>query len=552
MKVFRFLFASLAFGLILSPLPAAPRLEGKPEGPPVVGQARSLADLAKLAREMVSNLGGEELTKLFDEQGLTQLDKQFAGIDQKKPFGLYANLDGDVMKCQAIFLLPAKNEESFIEMVESQAGFKLVKGEQKGTYVLPAEAGVPVPVGLRFHKDYAYVAFGGLDALTDKVIVDPSRVINEKEKAPAFVSIRLQQVPTDLKKLLKSNMDDVVAQAVENSKESEFKEVTQLSNRLYSRWLKSILDEGDELNLRLDANSKSGDVSIEFSLDGVSKSNLAQSISTFQKPKNAFASISGKEDDYAQRLFLKAPLFVDEFKEIAVQLFEIGKKNSSEALTKENKKDEAALTDAMFNSLIAQAKTGSLDLGLALRGPNKEGYYTAIAGLQVKEAEKLDKAVRNAFTNMAVLQGMTKLDVGKIGAAAIHEFDTTALAQDDNNPSRKIFGKEQKGCLAIVEGKLCVAFGPDRMTLLKEVIESKAEPKPLIESVSHPKKGPELMKRLMPPEAANGAMSMGWMETGIAGLTFGVDGGDKLKVRLSYNAGFFMMVFGTARAVPAK
>ena len=59
-----------------APLSAAPRPDEKPNGPAIVGQAKSLNDLLEIAKTMVKNVGGEALYKEFEQNALSAARSQ--------------------------------------------------------------------------------------------------------------------------------------------------------------------------------------------------------------------------------------------------------------------------------------------------------------------------------------------------------------------------------------------------------------------------------------------------------------------------------------------
>src|SRR5262245_39855880 len=97
--------------LIAAPLSAAPRPGAKAEGPPVIGQGRSLQDLLDMTKTIVKNVGGDALYQEFEKHALPDLDfKKIPGIDPKRPFGFYGIIDADLAKCRAVLLIPVVSE----------------------------------------------------------------------------------------------------------------------------------------------------------------------------------------------------------------------------------------------------------------------------------------------------------------------------------------------------------------------------------------------------------------------------------------------------------
>jgi hypothetical protein len=545
----RLLFTRTVVAVLVaaSALHAAPRPDERTAGPAVVGQAKSLHDLLEMVKTTVKNLGGDKLYQEFEKNALPELDfNKIAGIDPKRPFGLYATVDADFSKSRAVFLIPVTGDKEFATLLDNHK-IPYTPGKEAGTYDITVPPDFPLPVSVRVHKSYAYVSLGGFDALDPKVMLDPKDVIRDKEPAAVYLSIRPERIPAETRKFLFTAFNEQADQLKAEIDEPELKEAFEQARRVVGRWVKMLADEGKEIALRLDADTKTGDVSLEVSVDGVAKSPLADAIAKRKPTRNAFASLAG--DDYAYRTFMSAPLFAEEMKEVWTKLIEYAQRESAAGLAGEPA-EISALAEAGFKSLKATIATGEMDFAAAMRGPDKEGFYTAVGAIHCQEAANLEKAIKAALKHLPQeVQGFYKLDAAKIGDVSVHEIDLSTVAED---VAKKVFGKGQKGYVAFGKSSICAAYGPEGMKLLKEALEAKPGPAPVYESATDPKRAKELVKRLMPEDNPNGPRAFvgGTWASSMAGMRVTVDGGDRLKIRISYNVGLFMMFFG-AYAVDA-
>jgi hypothetical protein len=539
----------VAILLAAAPLSAAPRPGEKPEGPAVVGQARSMHDLLEMTKTLVKNVAGDEMFKQFEQHLLPELDfKKVAGIDPKRPFGLYGILEPELEKCRGVLLIPTSGEKDFLDML-TQFEIPFNKGKEAGTFEIVTPPDIPFPIVGRFHKDYAYIAFGGADVLDLKTILDPKDVINDKEKAPLYLALRLDRVPATTKKALVGLVREHTDQLHEAIMEPELKAAFTAARALALRWLRELCDEGKELAFRVEADPKSGDVIVEMTVDGVAKSPLAEAFKKRSPTTNRFASLVG--DDFVQRMYISAPLFADEAKEAIIKLIELAQQ---EAMLPGNAPPEAtALKDAAFKSLKATYASGEMDLAAAIRGPNKEGFYTVVGAIHCKEGAQLEKAIREA---VKVLPGQAsayfKFDASKIGDLSVHEIDLTEEAGD---MAKAVFGKGQKGYFAFGKDALYASYGPDGMKLLKEAVQAKPGPAAVFDSFSDPKKAAALIKKMMPADGQNGrgAFGVGWIESmSMSGMQVTVEGGDRLKVKARINLGSFIAMGLGSFATEAK
>src|SRR5262245_35170930 len=231
---------------------AAPRPEEKGGGPAIIGQAKSFNDLLDISKSIVKNVGGDALYKEFEKHVLPDLDpKKLPGIDPKRPFGLYGVIDADLSKCRGVLLIPVTSQRDFLDMLEAK-DIHVNKGKDEGTFDIVVPPDFPIPVSMRIHKEYAYIGIGGFDVLDPKVILDPKDVINEKEKAIAYVALRLDRVPAEAKKFLLAALRDQTDHLKEMIQEPELKDAFFSMQKLTLRWLKTLFDEGREVALRLD------------------------------------------------------------------------------------------------------------------------------------------------------------------------------------------------------------------------------------------------------------------------------------------------------------
>lgn len=536
-------FLSLAVAaLIAAPLVAAPRAGDKNDGPAIVGQAKSFDDLLKLTKDMVRAIGGEEMYKSFEQAALPKMDpKKFPGIDPKKPFGMYGTLDAEIMKSRAVFLIPVTTPKDFLDMLEVQ-GIKAEKGDGEGIFnvFIP----LPIPIALKIHKGYAYVAIGGAEVLAGKGLIDPQDIISDKEKSAVYVGLHLDRIPKETKQFILATLHEEITQAKDNAPAEELKGVIAPLEKLYMRWLKSLFDEGRELAVRLDADPKSGNMAVEISVDGVPKSKLAEAFAKRQPTKNAFASLVG--EDFVTRMYLTAPLFADEVKEALAILVEWGGKEAVTAAQRNAPAEGIALIESTFKSLKATVESGEMDLAFALRGPNKDSFYSAVAAMHMKETAQLEKAIREAVKIMPEKEkGWFKFDAAKIGDIAVHEIDFSDEAADI---AVKVFGKGQTAYFAFGPGAIYASYGPDGMKYLKEAIAAKPGLAPSYEVASVEKKVKALMAKIVPendPKARNNFARLGISEAAIGAVTLKIEGGDKLKIRLSYDLRILGGVFGS-------
>ena len=75
------------------------------------------------------------------------------------------------------------------------------------------------------------------------------------------------------------------------------------------------------------------------------------------------------------------------------KLIDWGSKEIIKKVSRGNPSRRSRTVEAGFKSLKATVESGEMDVAAALRGPNKDGFYTAVAAVHCKEGPQLEKAV---------------------------------------------------------------------------------------------------------------------------------------------------------------
>ena len=92
---------------------AAPRPEDKPNGPHIVGQAKSFNDLLAMVKAIVKNVGGDAVYKEFETNALPNLDpKQLPGIDPKRPSDCTARSTANWRIAAAFYSFPSRAKKT--------------------------------------------------------------------------------------------------------------------------------------------------------------------------------------------------------------------------------------------------------------------------------------------------------------------------------------------------------------------------------------------------------------------------------------------------------
>ncbi len=474
----RMLLMLCAAGMLLAPTSpaafAAPApIDKNGTGPVVSMQVKPIDDLLGAVKETAKNFLPDALYKEFEKDVLGKLDLNIIkGIDTKKPIGLYATLgpgllEGDFSKSSVVGLIPVTNEKDFLALIEKIE----LKAEKKDDYYTIVIPNAPVEATLRFMKGYAYIGIGP-DKLDPKTLLDPKEVMSDKETAAIALRVRIDRLPKELKDAALQ----FLTQAGEMIKQVDVpgagKEIVEEFLRAGVRCLKMGLEEGKEVALRLDLDPKAGTLAVEVSLEAKSATGLAKVFSGLKPTQNEFAGIVGP--DSAGHLLIQTPLFFEDFQKLLDKLLDWGIKEADGGLGDAPKEVKDLALEGL-KTLQRTVKSGTLDLAASLRGPDKNGQYTAIGAISLKDTAALEKLAKAALKVAPPKDAARfKVDSFKIGSVNVHEI---LVADDLPMEAQKIFGKSNV-LIALAPNAAFVTFGPQGKKLLEDALTAKLEPKP--------------------------------------------------------------------------
>ncbi len=532
MKLSQFLLVGAIGVLFAPPLAAAPVRDAKTAGPQIAVQAQSIDQILDKVKKSLKVFVPEKAYKDIEKGLLGAIDMQkLAGLDTKRPFGLYATLDAGLLqanfeKSVAVLMVPVTNEKEFLALLERG---KLPVEKKDGFYSISVP-NFPVELALRFYKDYAYVGFAGKD-LDMKLLLDPREVISSKETAALVIKFRIDQIPKELKDAGIGFMEQALEQAKNPALGEKQAELLQKTLKMVVGWYEMGLNDGRELVERIDLDPPSGELRIEVTLDGKPQSKLAKSIAGIPPSKNDFLGIVGK--DSVGHVLIEMPLFNDELRGIFTGLSDLALSYFTEKTKGMAEELVTAGTEAI-KALGRTVKSGDMDLAASLRGPNKDGLFNAIAAVRLKNTAALEKALRGAVKLApGEFQKALKLDAGKIDGMAVHELDFS-----DEMPAemKRGFGKSPKLYVLFAPDALYLSFGPDGMTILKDALTSKGGPAPLIQAEMNAKRLGKFIKAVRDPKDGQDYFDQLAKLDRIAVFTFDISGGEKLSLKYSYGA----------------
>jgi hypothetical protein len=237
--------------------------------------------------------------------------------------------------------------------------------------------------------------------------------------------------------------------------------------------VKAILTDGEELSVNLAVSPGKDDISLDLTFKAKKGSPLAKDIETVGHAKSTFGGL-GKGGALQVTVAAALP---DDLKKMIGPVIDDGIK---EAVAKEKDEAKAKLAKQALEAIAPTLKAGELDLGAALAGPDKDGKYTGIGGLKVKDAKKVEDAVREAVKSMPA----NEREKVQMDAAGVRSFKAHKILFDEKDEdAKKLFGTSG-AYVVFTDDAVLVALGPDALKALEAATDLKPQSAPLLSATA--------------------------------------------------------------------
>jgi hypothetical protein len=512
---------------------------GRAADPPVVFQMhpadRVLGDL----RAAANLVGGEKGVKALNKQFKDALgEKGFEGLDMNRPVVGYVVLAPKPQDITAVVALPVTGEKEFLDLCERANRRKPnLFGKEKDVYELPPLDDRYKAV-MRFHDRHAYIAYGfnPLPHLDPTALVAANKLYDPGERGLVAARIDFDRIPLPVKMAAPKLVDEVkrtVLGALRLDRpdaELYVKAIMPEVEKLAARYMK-LAAGADVMAVRLVLDVPAGNLVVEATLSGKPNSELSKLIAAWKPTANKFGAIAHHPDTVAA-FKLRLPLFEDEIRSAAAAGLEVGQKQALEAAFDNSK----AVTEELFKGLIRTVKTGEFDVVLGVRGPDKNGWCTAVGAVAFDDPSKLEKEFKAYIEKTAPQdeQARIKWNAAKAGAVNIHTWKVTPGGFIDVT---KVFGGD--GCevaYAFAPHGVLGAIGPDAVATLKDALAVKPVDSPVFELLANPSRATRLIEKVVgpnDPDIAKFAAMLGKEDKLLPALSARLEGGKELKATLT-------------------
>lgn len=485
------------------PVPGA-----KYDPPTAVGQLASgqrlLDEIKAFAKAMDPRLEDE-----FDRGVAATLgEKGFAGLDLKKPAGMFAYIKPKLGNSYVVFAVPTTGEKEALDLIERLEFAVEEEKTQKGLYRLRKRNFIDedVPVRVKFHDSYAYLAINAdAEELENAKLIPIGALVDDKEKAPLAATLFINRVPKELKDLA----EGVLAQAKQGVAQLDVRRPPDmpLSFPPFARecldWAErnwaAMVTEGDTLTFRLKGDAKGGEYATELSLTPRAKTQLATDIAAVKKANGRFHQLTAKDAVGGAWLTLPVPpkALREKAAPFAGDMIRMAEKETDEPFK--------AIVGELAKAAEAALNKGEFDAGLAAFGPDKDGLYTGVAALAVGDPAALEKVVKDTVKGLPKeIQDLVKLDAEKAGDLSVHVITLPQVPDE----VQKLLGKTPQIRVAFGNGAVFAAIGPDGAAQIKRAAGLKPADVRAMDVLVNPAKLNKLLADHVPAEVGTWAGNM--------------------------------------------
>jgi hypothetical protein len=412
----------------------------------------------------------------------------------------------------------------------------MLAGKEPGIYRLPP-LDYRYQALMRFSEQYAYIAYGAkpAPALDSKALVSMPRLYEPNERGLVSGRIYFDRIPLTVKLALPTLLGEIKKTILKDLELDRDDTVTKAIlpevEKLVARYVK-LAAGADELVGRVLLDPASGNLSYEATLKGKPQSELSSLIAARKPTGNKFGGLIETPDTVAG-FKVRLPFFEEEIRSAVVAGLEASQKESGNNLPP-NGKD---FLNEIFKGFSRTVKTGQFDLAAGVRGPDKNGWFTALGAIAFEDTKALEAEFKNLVTKTAPpdIRDAINWDVAKAGTVNIHTWKPQAGGFLDVT---KVFGGDD--CLAAFAFEphgIFVVMGPDAVETIKAALTLKPHDSLVLDVVMNTDRLVKLYEKISPNEPASAKLerALGKEDKLVSAMSMSVAGGQELTARFTIN-----------------
>lgn len=444
--------------------------------PPLTFQTAPPGQLLDALRTAAGHVGGEAGVKAVTN-GLKEVfgAKGVEGIDLTRPVLGYAYGGAAQEEFTFVAVLPVTGEKEFLALCDRLNKVKARADEkEKGLYHLP-----PAVPGnkalLRFSERYAYIVSGKKPEphATAAALVPFAKLYDPADQALATGRVHFDRDPFAAAVVSWVGAEIVGETVRDVSRVFWIDGSRELGRSLAKGFEKTmfrfLFNGGAETFTArvVGLDPQTGELVFDATLTPKAGTQLAKDVAAFKPAPHRFAALADHPDT-AAAFHGRLPLYTSELRAAALDLFEDGRKGLANA-----RRPETAAADELLKALVRTTKGAEVDAAVALRGPDKDGAFTAVAAVGLDDPAGLGKEFRALIEKVAPadVQDLIKWDADTIGKVAVH---TVRLTHNDLQTLAGVFGGDKATvAFAFAPHGVFVVAGPDPVPVLKDALAVK-------------------------------------------------------------------------------
>jgi hypothetical protein len=198
--------------------------------------------------------------------------------------------------------------------------------------------------------------------------------------------------------------------------------------------------------------------------------------------------------------------------------------------------------EEIFKGLIRTVKTGQFDIVGGVRGPDKNGWYTAVGALAFEDTANLEKEFKTLIEKQAPAdeQEKFKWDVAKVGKVSIHTWKLKEIFLFPDF-SKAFGGDDCTVAFAFAPHGIFVVVGPDSVSTMKDALAVKSIESPILDIVVNPARVGKFFLKANPDNQSNARMEaiLGKEDKLISSMSMTLEGGKELKATFKIDVRLF-------------
>jgi hypothetical protein len=532
--------------------PFKPTLSARTAAPDqILADIRYTAEL--IARFAPSDKEAKEFLGAMDKALDSTLGPDWRkAVDTARPLFGYFNLESNLPVSTGAVLIPVKDRTAFESMVKHVVGKVDAGADGVLRFDFPgarSPSGKAINGYVRFANQYAYLTVNDPAVVALDRIPSPAQIVAGDPKAAVSARLYFDRLPEQhrqqaiggvqqFKTLLNGN---VGGDGAMKSMGVAWMQMVLLGGPMFQLYplVEPAIRDGQELTLDFRYDRAHLNLNFEAALTAKTGSELSKLVAALKPVASLFPQMLGT--DLAARGLMRGTIPADIRKVIVAQL------EAGLAMAPQGDPVWGPFAAKIGESMLPTLREGEIDLAGGLRGPGKNDGYGIVAGLRLKDAAGVEKALREAVKALPKdFQAMFKLDATTVGEGKVHQILLPPLPE----PAKSIVG-ESTVHIAFRPDRVVVAFGDGAPGILGAGLSAK--PQPVAQSFVDAS-GRMLIPLVSKIDANAGKKFKAFIGSEIDRvpiLEMAVEGGSTLKVRYGNGLATFVPLLGfyTFRAV---